>query len=44
LTLALRSLTDAKNETPKTVANPGNSRRNGVSVVRYGISTMATSK
>jgi pilus assembly protein CpaB len=44
LSLALRSLTDAKNDAPQTVMNPGNSRRNGVSMVRYGISTMATSK
>ncbi len=43
LSLALRSMTDAKNEIPKSMDGPS-SRRDGVNMVRFGISTMATTK
>jgi pilus assembly protein CpaB len=43
LSLALRSMTDAKNDAPKTMDSP-DSRRTGVNMVRFGIGTMATTK
>jgi pilus assembly protein CpaB len=43
LSLALRSITDATKDAPKTDENPNN-RRNGVNVVRFGVGTMTTPK
>ena len=43
LSLALRSITDAKHDTPTTEDAPGNAR-NGVNVVRFGVGTMVTPK
>jgi pilus assembly protein CpaB len=43
LSLALRSITDATKETPKTDENPSN-RKTGVNVVRFGVGTMTTPK
>ena len=42
LSLALRSITDAsRNDTPSEADQPG-ARRNGVNIVRFGISTTTT--
>jgi pilus assembly protein CpaB len=43
LSLALRSITDATKDAPKTDESPNN-RRNGVNVVRFGVGTMTTPK
>jgi len=43
LSLALRSITDAKQDTPKTEDAPNNAR-GGVNVVRFGVGTMVTPK
>ena len=43
LSLALRSVIDASRDAPKTMDSPGTGR-NGVNMVRFGVSTMTTAK
>jgi pilus assembly protein CpaB len=43
LSLALRSITDSQSDKPKIEDEP-DSRRNGVNVVRFGVSTVTTPK
>ncbi|MGH6665333.1 MAG: Flp pilus assembly protein CpaB [Pseudolabrys sp.] len=43
LSLALRSITDATHDTPKTDENPNN-RRHGVNIVRFGVGTVTSPK
>jgi pilus assembly protein CpaB len=42
LSLALRSITDARNDTPKTDENLNRQRHGGIDVVRFGVTTTAT--
>lgn len=42
LSLALRSITDARNDTPKTDENLNRRQHGGIDVVRFGVTTTAT--
>jgi pilus assembly protein CpaB len=42
LSLALRSITDARNDTPKTDENLNRQQHGGINVVRFGVTTTAT--